>query len=81
MNTRWTDRLVSAAPFTASGPKGYTDYADRDADSRRVRSEQAASRVRFAHIRFHMPAGRADRATSRRLTGGHVTPITGRVVT
>ena len=63
MTTRWTFRLarVGAAQFTASGPEDYADHADCDADPRRVRREPAAIRVRFRHIRFHMPAGRSDR--------------------
>ena len=64
MTTRWTFRLarVWVAQFTASGPEDYADYADCDADPRRVRREPAAIRVRFPHIRFHMSAGRSDRA-------------------
>jgi hypothetical protein len=58
MTTRWTFRLarVWAAPFTASGLEDHADYADCDADPRRVRREPAEIRVRFRHIRFHMPA-------------------------
>ena len=58
MTTRWTFRpaQVWAALFTAVGPEDYADYADCDADPRRVRREPAAIRVRFPHIRFHMPA-------------------------
>ena len=46
MNTRGAFGLarVWAALFTASRPEDYADYADRDADSRRVRSELAAIR-------------------------------------
>jgi hypothetical protein len=65
MTTRWTFRLarVWAAPFTAPGLEDHADYADCDADPRRVRREPAAIRVRFPHIRFHMSAyGRSDRA-------------------
>ena len=44
MTTRWTFRLarVWAAPFTAPGLEDHADYADCDADPRRVRREPAA---------------------------------------
>jgi len=48
MHRRWTFRLrrVRTALLTASGPEDLADYADRDADSRRVRSELVAIRAR-----------------------------------
>jgi hypothetical protein len=85
MTTRWTFRLarVWAALFTASGLEAYAHDADCDADPRRVRREPAAIRVRFPHIRFHMPAP-ADliERTSRRLTCRRVAQsMTSRVAT
>jgi hypothetical protein len=75
MTTRWTFRLARllGRPVHRIGPKDYADYADRDADPRRVRREPAAIGVRFPHSRFHMPAP-ADLIgrTSRRPTCGHV---------
>jgi hypothetical protein len=49
MDTRSTSRPAPAwaALFTPSGPENHADYADRDADARRVRSELAAIGVRY----------------------------------
>jgi hypothetical protein len=49
MSTRLTSQLTRAwaVLFTAPGRENYVDYADGDADLRRVRSELAAIRVRF----------------------------------
>jgi hypothetical protein len=73
MNTRWTSGTARAwsALFTAPGPEIYSDHGDRDADSRRVRSELAAISARFDDS--HADARRINREIDTIRTGSEHT--------
>jgi hypothetical protein len=69
MHTGWTfgAARVWSALFTASRPEIHTDHADRDADSRRVRSDVAAISARFTT--FDPPWPRRQIRSSRPADG------------